>query len=94
MGRGPKKKEISCVEKLYIVMQPYLKKSEIRDILNCTIKRSNAIFDEIILNMKRSGYRIIDYQLIPTKLFLEYCGMTLDEFVERADIEKQIIKKR
>ena len=75
-------------------MQPYIKKNEIREVLNCTIKRATVIFDEIILNMKRSGYRIIDYQFVPTKLFLEYCNMTLDEFVERADIEKQIIKKR
>ena len=75
-------------------MQPYIKKNEIRQVLNCTIKRATTIFDEIILNMKRKSYRIIDYQVIPTKLFLEYCGMTLDEFVERADIEKQIIKKR
>ena len=94
MGRGPKKKEITALEKLYIVMQPYIKKNEIRQVLNCTIKRATTIFDEIILNMKRKSYRIIDYQVIPTKLFLEYCGMTLDEFVERADIEKQIIKKR
>ena len=94
MGRGPKKKELSSLEKLYIVMQPYIKKNEIREVLNCTIKRATVIFDEIILNMKRSGYRIIDYQFVPTKLFLEYCNMTLDEFVERADIEKQIIKKR
>jgi hypothetical protein len=94
MGRGPKKQEVSCVEKLYIIMQPYLKKHEIRTILNCTIKRASAIFDEIILNMKRNGYRIIDYQLVPTKMFLEYCGMSLEEFVQRADIEKQILKRR
>ena len=93
MGRGPKKKELTCIEKLYIIMQPYIKKTEIRSILNCTIKRSEFIFDEIILNMKRNGYRIIDYQLIPTKLFLEYCGMKLEDFVERADIEKQVTQK-
>ena len=89
MGRG-KKRVISNKEKLYIVLQPYLKKSEIRDILQCTIKRADIIFSDIMLKMKQNNVRIIDYSVISTKLFFEYCNLTLEDFFIRADLEKQL----
>lgn len=89
MGRG-KKKNVTNTEKLYIVLQPYIRKKEIRDVLQCSIKRAEAVFSDIILKMKQKNLRIIDYSVVPTKLFLEYCNLTLDDFYKRAELEKQI----
>lgn len=40
--------------------------------------------------MKQKNYRILNYNFIPTKLFLAYCELSIEDFVRAATIEKQI----
>lgn len=40
--------------------------------------------------MKQKNYRILNYNFIPTKLFLAYCELTVEDFVRAATIEQQI----
>lgn len=54
------KKELNSVEKLYILLQPYIRKREIKAILQCSAKKAADIFDSVLLGMKQKNYRILD----------------------------------
>lgn len=56
----------------------------------CTAKISETIYNNILLLMKRNNYRILDYNHIPTKLFLTYCNLDIADFIEAASIETKI----
>ena len=40
--------------------------------------------------MKQKNYRILDYNVIPTKLFMAYCQIEIEDFIKSADIELQL----
>ena len=39
------KKELNSVEKLYILLQPYIRKREIKAVLQCSAKKAADVFD-------------------------------------------------
>lgn len=86
------KNKLSSLDKLYILLQPYIRKKEIKPILSCTAKKANDIFESVLLIMKQKNYRILDYNVIPTKLFMEYCQIDINDFVQSADIELKLSK--
>lgn len=90
MNKKQVKKELSSLEKLYILLQPYIRKKEIKAVLQCTAKKAGDIFDSVLLIMKQKNYRILDYNVVPTKLFMAYCQIELEDFVRSADIEIQM----
>ena len=49
------KKELNSVEKLYILLQPYIRKREIKAILQCSAKKAADIFDSVLLGMKQKN---------------------------------------
>ena len=85
---------LSNLEKLYILLQPYIKKKEIKSVLRCTAKKADEIFENILILMRQKNYRILDYNFIPTKLFVEYCQINIDDFVRNADIELKMTKAK
>ena len=87
------KKELNSVEKLYILLQPYIRKREITAILQCSAKKAADIFDSVLLGMKQKNYRILDYTVIPTQLFMAYCQIEIEDFIKSADIELQLNRK-
>ena len=87
------KKELNSVEKLHILLQPYIRKKEIKAILQCSAKKAADIFDSVLLEMKQKNYRILDYNVIPTKLFMSYCQIAIEDFIKSADIELQLNRK-
>lgn len=85
-----KKKELSSEEKVQLLVQPFIKKKDIAAVLDCSVKNAEEIFDKILVLMKQKNYRILNYSFIPTKLFLAYCELTIEDFVRAATIEKQL----
>lgn len=85
-----KKKELNSVEKLHILLQPYIRKREIKEVLQCSAKKAAGIFDSVLLEMKQKNYRILDYNVTPTKLFMKYCQIAIEDFMKSADIELQL----
>ena len=92
MSKKQSCKELSSLEKLYILLQPYIRRREIKEVLQCTAKNDNQIFDSVQLLMKQKNYRILDYNRIPTKLFMAYCQIDIEDFVQSADIEMKMNK--
>lgn len=85
-----KKTTISNEEKVQMLVQPFIKKKDIAAVLECSVKNAGEIFDNILVLMKQKNYRILNYNFIPTKLFLAYCELSIEDFVRAATIEKQI----
>jgi len=85
-----RRKKLTSNEKVKILIQPFISKKDIADILLCTAKISETIYNNILLLMKRNNYRILDYNHIPTKLFLTYCNLDIADFIEAASIETKI----
>jgi hypothetical protein len=85
-----KKVALSNAEKVQLLVQPFIKKKDIAAVLECSVKNAEEIFDNILILMKQKNYRILNYNFIPTKLFLAYCELTVEDFVRAATIEQQI----
>ena len=85
-----KKVALSNAEKVQLLVQPKIKKKDIAAVLECSVKNAEEIFDNILILMKQKNYRILNYNFIPTKLFLAYCELTVEDFVRAATIEQQI----
>lgn len=85
-----KRKKMTNDEKVKILIQPFIRKKDIADVLQCTAKVSENIFDNILLLMKQKNYRILDYNHVPTKLFLAYCGLSLQDFIDAVSIEDRL----
>ena len=51
-----KNKELNSVEKLHILLQPYIRKREIKAVLQCSAKKAADIFDSVLLEMKQKNY--------------------------------------
>lgn len=87
------KKELNSIEKLHILLRPYIRKREIKAILQCSAKKAADVFDSVLLGMKQKNYRILDYNVVPTKLFMAYCQIEMEDFIKSADIELQLNRK-
>lgn len=85
-----KKITLSNEKKVQLLVQPFIKKKDIAAVLECSVKNTEEIFDNILVLMKQKNYRILNYNFIPTKLFLAYCELTVEDFVRAATIEQQI----
>lgn len=85
-----KRSTLSNEEKVQLLVQPFIKKKDMAAVLECSVKNAEDIFDNILVLMKQKNYRILNYNFIPTKLFLAYCELTVEDFVRAATIEKQI----
>ena len=85
-----KRSTLSNEEKVQLLVQPFIKKKDMAAVLECSVKNAEDIFDNILVLMKQKNYRILNYNFIPTKLFLAYCELTIEDFVRAATIEKQI----
>lgn len=81
---------LSNEEKVQLLVQPFIKKKDMAAVLECSVKNAEDIFDNILVLMKQKNYRILNYNFIPTKLFLAYCELSIEDFVRAAAIEKQI----
>ena len=47
--------------------------------------------EELAANyMKNNGYNILSMYKIPTKLFMELTSITIEEFIEKAEIERRL----
>ena len=93
MNQKKVKKELDSVEKLHLLLQPYIRKREIKAVLQCSAKKAADVFDSVLLWMKQKNYRILDYNVIPTKLFMTYCQIEIEDFIKSADIELQLNRK-
>ena len=93
MNQKKVKKELDGVEKLHLLLQPYIRKREIKAVLQCSAKKAADVFDSVLLWMKQKNYRILDYNVIPTKLFMTYCQIEIEDFIKSADIELQLNRK-
>lgn len=85
-----KKITLSNEKKVQLLVQPFIKKKDIAAVLECSVKNTEEIFDNILVLMKQKNYRILNYNFIPTKLFLAYCELTVEDFLRAATIEQQI----
>ena len=85
-----KKITLSNEKKVQLLVQPFIKKKDIAAVLECSVKNAEEIFDNILILMKQKNYRILNYNFIPTKLFLAYCELTVEDFLRAATIEQQI----
>ena len=85
---------LNSIERLHLLLKPYIKKSEIKTFLECTENKAKELFDDILTAMRKSGYKIIDYKMIPTKLFMQYCNISLDEMIRNADLEIRYLNSR
>lgn len=85
-----KKITLSNEKKVQLLVQPFIKKKDIAAVLECSVKNAEEIFDNILVLMKQKNYRILNYNFIPTKLFLAYCELTVEDFLRAATIEQQI----
>lgn len=52
-----------------------------------------ALVDTLNTEQQVKNYRILDYNVIPTKLFMAYCQIEIDDFIKSADIELQLNRK-
>ena len=85
-----RRKKITNEEKVRILIQPFIRKNSISEVLECTAKTSENIYNNILIMMKQKNYRILDYNYIPTKLFLSYCELNLQDFIQAATIEQKL----
>ena len=85
-----KRSTLSNEEKVQLLIQPFIKKKDMAAVLECAVKNAEDIFDNILVLMKQKNYRILNYNFIPTKLFLAYCELSIEDFVRAVAIEKQI----
>ena len=51
------------------------------------LKNKNSKFET---GGQQKNYRILDYNVIPTKLFMAYCQIEIEDFIKSADIELQL----
>ena len=86
------KKKLTNLEKLNILLQPYIRKRDIANVLECTAVVANKIYDSILIAMRQKNYRILDYNCVPTKLFLEYCELSIEDFIKAATIEQNFVR--
>ena len=54
------------------------------------LKNKNSKFET---GGQQKNYRILDYNVIPTKLFMAYCQIEIEDFIKSADIELQLNQK-
>ena len=40
--------------------------------------------------MKNKGYNIISIYKVPTKLFMDLCGISINDFIEKANLEQRL----
>lgn len=85
-----KKRKLTSEEKVHVLIQPYIRKKDIADVLPCTATVADNIYNNILIGMRQKNYRILDYNHVPTKLFLSYCELSIDDFIKAATIEKNL----
>lgn len=77
-------------EKVEILLKPYISKKEIQIILECTLNEAEEILLNIQKHLTKNDFLIMNLYKVPTNLFMDLCNISIDEYVEKAKIEKEI----
>lgn len=79
----------SASEMINILRKPYLSTKDMAELLGCAHCTAWRVYDEITkLQIKKGGQAIPRY--VTKEAFLEWQGMTLDDYIRQAKIEKEI----
>lgn len=86
------KQRISNIERLHILLSPYVRRRDVIKVLECTPYKATRLMQEMLFAMKKENLMIFDYARVPTTFFIKYCNIDLDEVVALADIEIKMRK--
>lgn len=84
------RKKFSYYEKAKILLKPYISRKDIQIVLDSTFNEADMLLNKALVFMKNKGYNIVSLYKIPTKLFLELSDLSIEEFIEKAELEKRL----
>lgn len=88
------RKKISYKDKVKILLKPYISKKDIQMVLDCTYNEAEEIFLNVQKYLVKNEYLILNAYKIPSKLFLKLSNLTINEYIEKAKIEKEICNEK
>ena len=84
------RRSVTYKEKVRLLLKPYISRKDIQIILDSTFREADMLLNKALIYMKNNGYNILSMYKIPTKLFMELTSITIEEFIEKAEIERRL----
>lgn len=84
------RRKVDYKERAKILLKPYISRKDIQIILDSTFKEADILLKNTLVYMKNKGYNIISIYKVPTKLFMDLCGISINDFIEKANLEQRL----